>query len=92
MKTIMKSLYDSTIADGWEDGIYLVEKDGKKGAFDSRNIEELIPCICDEMLERIDECGVIPFRRGWAGSLARRRPFPSPGWMFTCVCLVFLAN
>ena len=61
---IMKSRYDSAVPDGWEDGIYLVEKDGKKGAFDSRNIEEIIPCICDEMRERIDECGVIPFRIG----------------------------
>lgn len=61
---IMESRYDSAIPDGWEDGIYLVEKNGKKGAFCSRNLEEIIPCICDEMLERIDECGVIPFRVG----------------------------
>lgn len=64
MKTSWESLYDSAVADGWKDGIFLVEKDGKKGVFDSGNNEVIIPCICDEMVERYDECGVIPFRVG----------------------------
>ena len=77
LKMTINQDYTSALEDDWEGTFLFVSRGKSHGVIVKETGEVVVPCICDQVLERIDIDGVMPFRIGEKWGL-----FSVPGGLY----------